>query len=137
MLLRERGVPRAPFILVGRNFRLLCLMCSQSGEGATLLSNFTCHLPPNHFKAQALPKISSLFSPCLFPSSLPSFFRAFSCPPSCSRRRRSAPGNRGHLNDGARRRKKKTALEFYFQMSLQQHTSATRRASARRAGSAD
>lgn len=136
MLFRDRGVPRAPFILVGRNFRLLCLMCSQSGEGATLLSNFTCHLPPNHFKAEALPKISSLFSPCLFPSSLPSFFRAFSCPPSCSRRRRSAPGNRGHLNNSARCREK-AALEFYFQMPLQQHTSATRRASARRAGSAD
>lgn len=101
-------MPHASFILVGRIFSLLCLMCSQSGEGETLLSNFTCHLSPNRFKDEAPAKDFPPFS-------LSSFFRAFSCPPSCSRCRRSAPGNRGHLNSSAqccKKKKKKRALEF-------------------------
>lgn len=110
MLLRDGGVPHASFILVGRIFSLLCLMCSQSGEGETLLSNFTCHLSPNRFKDEAPAKDFPPFS-------LSSFFRAFSCPPSCSRCRRSAPGNRGHLNSSAqccKKKKKKGSRVFTF-----------------------
>lgn len=95
-------------------------MCSQSGEGETPLSNFTCHLSPSRFKDEGPAKDFlpfSLFSLSLSPLS---FFRAFSCPPSCSRHRRhSAPGNRGHLNSSAqcckktkKQKKKGKALEF-------------------------
>lgn len=122
-------MPHASFIFVGKNVSLLCLMFSQSGEGKMLLSNFACHLSPNHFKDEALAKDFLPFSPCFFSFSLPSFFCAFSCSPSCSCHHRLLPGNRGHLNSSAQCHKK--ALEFYFQMSLQQHTSATWRASAR------
>lgn len=51
-------------------------MCSQSGEGETLLSNFACHLSPNHFKDEAFAKDFLPFSPCLFP-----FLSSLSFPP--------------------------------------------------------
>lgn len=76
-------------------------------ERAQRYSNFTCHLSPNHFKDEGPAKDFLPFFSLPFPFSLRSFFRAFSCPPSCSRRRCSAPGNRGHLNSSAQCRKKK------------------------------
>lgn len=48
-------------------------MCSQSGEGETLLSNFACHLPPNHFKDEDLAK------------DFPAFFLLALSPPFLSR----------------------------------------------------
>lgn len=66
-------MPRASFILVGRNSSLLCLMCSQSGEGATLLSNFTCHLSPNHFKDEGPAKDFLPFFSLPFPFSFAPF----------------------------------------------------------------
>lgn len=99
-------MPHTSFILVGRIFSLLCLMCSQSGEGETLLSNFTCHLFPNRFKDEAPAKDFLPFSLSL---SLSSFFRAFSRPRSCARKSRASKQRRTMLQG---KKKKKTALEF-------------------------
>lgn len=55
-------------------------MCSQSGEGETLLSNFACHLSPNHFKDEALAKDFLPFFLLAFFLFSPLSFRPFLVP---------------------------------------------------------
>lgn len=121
-------------------------MCSQSGEGETLLSNFACHLSPNHFKDEALAKD---FPPFFLLALSPPFLSRLSFPPfschhhhphhhhhplelqSLSPRRQE---NRGHLKRASAAHnvvKKSGSGVFTFRCHSNRATSATCRASAR------
>lgn len=145
-------LPRAPFIFCGGRFfffSLLRLMCSQSGEGETLLSNFACHLSPNHFKDEALAKD---FPPFFLLALSPLFLCSLSFPPFPATPSpldlQSSPQrqeNRGHLKRASAAHnvvKKSGSGVFTFRCHSNSATSATCRASAqlppsRRATAAD